>query len=84
MPDELIKKGESLFDEIKQVDDSGDNFWSARDLQEALGYKTWENFEKAIARAKDSLSTSDIDVSIESQFRKATKERVRSNQSGEY
>jgi DNA-damage-inducible protein D len=28
--------------------------WSARELQELLGYSKWENFEKVIQKAKDS------------------------------
>ena len=28
--------------------------WSARELQTILGYSKWENFEKVIAKAKDS------------------------------
>lgn len=80
MADELEHR--KLFDDIQQIDESGDSYWSARDLQIALGYRTWENFDNAINRAKESLSTSDVDVSIESQFRKATKRRVRTNQSG--
>src|SRR3990167_2378024 len=82
MPNEVSRAGKKLFDEIQQVDDDEAPFWSARDLQERLGYATWENFEKAIARAKESLSTSGVDVTIESQFRKATKQRIRMHQSG--
>ncbi|MGH7236935.1 MAG: DNA damage-inducible protein D [Candidatus Saccharimonadales bacterium] len=84
MADELVDAHRKLFDDIQQADESGDSLWSARNLQIALGYKTWENFENAINRAKESLSTSDIGISIESQFRKVTKQRIRSNQSGEY
>jgi len=28
--------------------------WSARDLQELLGYSKWENFEKVIQKAKEA------------------------------
>lgn len=28
--------------------------WSARELQHLLGYSKWENFEKAIVKAKDA------------------------------
>ena len=28
--------------------------WSARELQELLGYSKWENFEKVIIKAKDA------------------------------
>jgi len=28
--------------------------WSARELQHLLGYSKWENFEKAMVKAKDA------------------------------
>lgn len=28
--------------------------WSARELQNSLGYSKWENFEKVIQKAKDA------------------------------
>lgn len=30
--------------------------WSARELQELLGYSKWENFEKVIQKAKDACT----------------------------
>ena len=39
------------FEEIKQIDENGAEFWYARDLQETLLYKEWRNFHKVIDRA---------------------------------
>ena len=39
------------FEEIKQTDENGNEFWFARDLQSALSYSKWENFSKVIDRA---------------------------------
>jgi DNA-damage-inducible protein D len=39
------------FEQIKQVDDSGNEFWSARELAPVLEYAKWENFQKVIDRA---------------------------------
>ncbi|MCL2746802.1 MAG: DNA replication protein DnaD [Coriobacteriia bacterium] len=39
------------FETIRQVDESGHEFWYARDLQRVLGYAKWENFSKVIDRA---------------------------------
>lgn len=44
----------SPFDSIRQIDNTGREFWSARDLQELLGYVKWQNFEEAIDRAMAS------------------------------
>jgi DNA-damage-inducible protein D len=50
-------------DEIKNLfaqfeaaasDLEGVECWSARELQELLGYSKWENFEKVIQKAKDA------------------------------
>lgn len=37
--------------------------WSARELQEILGYAQWRNFENAIQKAKDACKNSDNKVS---------------------
>ena len=44
-----MKKG---FEEIKQIDENGVEFWSARDLFPLLGYSTWQKFEEVITRAQ--------------------------------
>lgn len=44
----------SLFEEIKQVDEFGNEFWFARDLQIVLEYGKWQNFEKVILKAKEA------------------------------
>jgi len=31
--------GEKMFESIKQIDDNGKEYWSARGLQTVLGYK---------------------------------------------
>jgi DNA-damage-inducible protein D len=40
------------FETIKQTDESGLEFWYARDLQKALNYDQWRDFSKVINRAK--------------------------------
>lgn len=39
------------FEELKQVNDHGAEYWSARDLQPLMGYDQWRRFEQAIKRA---------------------------------
>lgn len=46
-------------------------FWYARDLQEALGYKRWENFQIAIDRAIESCETAGFERN--NHFREVTK-----------
>lgn len=51
----------SPFDRIKQHDDQGREFWSARDLMNLLGYEKWERFSDAVGRAMDGLRAFGMD-----------------------
>ena len=54
---------ESIFETIKHVNENGQEYWSARELQSVLQYAKWENFEKVIDKAKDACANSGNDVS---------------------
>ncbi|MEU9861343.1 phage antirepressor KilAC domain-containing protein [Streptomyces sp. NPDC047971] len=43
------------------VDISGQERWSARDLQALMGYERWERFEDVITRAKETVEASGLD-----------------------
>ena len=49
---------ESLFDSIRHVNEYGEEFWYARELQVALQYTEWRNFSKVIERAKTACENS--------------------------
>lgn len=55
MKSDEIKNLFSLF-EAAASDIEGVECWSARELQELLGYSKWENFEKVIQKAKDACN----------------------------
>lgn len=44
--------GEQTFDSIKHINEYGQEYWLARELQPVLEYKQWRRFEEAIERAK--------------------------------
>jgi len=46
------------FEGLKQTNDHGAEYWSARDLQSLLGYGQWRRFEDAIKRAITSCEQS--------------------------
>jgi DNA-damage-inducible protein D len=49
----------SPFEQIRQVNDEGVEFWSARDLAEVLGYRTnYRNFKKALEKAEVACANS--------------------------
>ena len=49
------------FEDLKQTNGHGAEFWSARDLQPLLGYDQWRRFEQAIDRAQTSCKESGND-----------------------
>ncbi len=60
------------FDAIAHYDEESQiEFWYARELQPALGYARWENFQTAIKKAKTSCESAGIMVS--DHFRDVTK-----------
>ena len=55
---ELENINETVFESIKHFDENGNEYWYARELQKALEYNKWENFEKVIEKAKLSCLNS--------------------------
>jgi len=47
----LNAKEYKTFEGIKHIDETGEEFWLARELSEVLQYSKWENFSKVIKRA---------------------------------
>ena len=60
---DLVKYDENLFENIKHVNEYGQEFWYARDLQKILEYTEWRNFTKVIDRAKDACNGAGHEVS---------------------
>lgn len=55
---EIKEYNETLFEEIKHIDEHDNEYWYARELQKALEYKDWRNFEKVINKAVISAKNS--------------------------
>ena len=53
---------EKIFDNIKHIDEKGNEYWDARELMPVLEYNKWENFHKVIKQAMTSCLNSDLDV----------------------
>lgn len=45
----------NIFEQIRQVDSQNAEFWAGRDLESALGYKSWRPLEKLILSVKEEL-----------------------------
>ena len=48
----------SIFENIKNIDEYGNEYWYARELQKVLEYKDWRNFQKVIDKAVISAKNS--------------------------
>ena len=56
---ERIRKiNETIFESIKHVDDDGNEYWYARELQKVLEYTEWRKFNGVIEKAINSCKTS--------------------------
>lgn len=49
---------ETIFESIKRINEYGQEFWYARELQTALEYTQWRRFREVIERAKDACQRS--------------------------
>src|SRR5574344_1941379 len=48
----------NIFENIKHIDEHKNEYWCARELQKALEYKDWRNFQKVIDKAVLSANNS--------------------------
>ena len=51
-----------IFEDIKKINEYGQEYWSARDLYKLLGYTEYGKFLPAIERAKESCKNSGQNV----------------------
>lgn len=58
----LTKYNDSIFESIKHIDEDGNEYWEARELQKILEYKEWRKFEGVITKAKESCNVSNINI----------------------
>lgn len=61
MPD-IEKYSEATFENIKHINEYGQEFWYARELQQALEYTEWRNFSAVVEKAKAACSASGNEV----------------------
>lgn len=59
---DIEKYSEATFENIKHTNEYGQEFWYARELQQALEYTEWRNFSAVIEKAKTSCSASGNEV----------------------
>ena len=60
---EIKEYTEKLFEDIKHIDDEGNEYWYARELMPLLEYSKWENFNNVIKKAVIAYRNSNKDDS---------------------
>lgn len=63
MSKEMKEYNETIFESIKHINDNGQEFWYARELQEVLEYSQWRRFKETINRAVQACNNSGNQVS---------------------
>ncbi len=62
MKNNLIEYQEKTFEDIKHIDEYGNEYWYARDLMIALEYTKWKNFLSVIDKAKIACKLSNNNI----------------------
>ena len=60
---EIKEYTEKVFEDIKHIDELGNEYWLARELMPLLEYSKWENFDNVIQKAVISYKNSNNDDS---------------------
>ena len=59
---EIKEYTERIFEDIKHIDETGNEYWLARELQNILGYHQWRSINDLIERAKTACQESKYNI----------------------
>lgn len=62
MNSSIVKKHHSIFEEIRQVDENGMEYWSARQMSKVLEYSEYRHFLPVIEKAKEACKNSNQNI----------------------
>lgn len=60
--DEIKDYNKNVFESIKHINEYGQEFWYARELQTVLEYTEWRNFNIIIDKAKEACKASEMTI----------------------
>lgn len=60
MSQDLMKYSDQTFEDIKHIDEDGQEFWYARELQRVLEYAQWRYMKEAVERARLACENSGL------------------------
>lgn len=55
---DIEKQHNSIFEQIRRIDENGNEFWSARDMAKVLEYSEYRHFIPVIEKAKEACRNS--------------------------
>ncbi len=59
---EIKEYPEKMFDDIKHIDDEGNEYWLARELMPLLDYSKWQKFQNALELSKEACKNSNNNI----------------------
>ena len=59
---EIKEYNDKVFEQIKHIDEFGNEYWLARELQSVLGYHQWRSINDLIAKAKIACKESKYNI----------------------
>ena len=63
MKTDLRKQGQTIFEQIKRIDENGNEFWNSREFAKVIEYTDYRNFLKVVDKAIDACKHSNYDPS---------------------
>ena len=61
------------FEAIRHLEESGQEYWTARELMKVLGYKSWQNFERTAIAEAMTVCAKESSGAVEKNFNDAVK-----------
>lgn len=58
MENKMTNSNDTIFEQIKEIDENGNEFWGARKLSKTLDYTDFRNFQTVINKAKEACVNS--------------------------
>jgi len=62
MENKLSNPSQTVFEQIKRLDENKNEYWTARDLSTVLEYSEYRHFKPVIDRAKDACKNSGYQI----------------------
>lgn len=56
------KHTNNTFENIKHIDEHGNEYWYARELSKVLEYRDWRNFLKVLNKVKETCKNSGFNI----------------------